>query len=131
MSKKDKQDLIEAICGYLPYAVYIDLQGIQGKCHEIKVFHYFNNTNTVQELDAYIDFFGDNEFIPVENFKLVLRPMSSMTEEERKHYIHLGMAQTPFAFKDLTDWLNRKCLDYRGLIDRNLAIESIDDYCER
>ena len=63
MSKKDKQDLIEAICGYLPYAVYIDFQGIQGICHEIRVLHYFNNTNTVQELDAYIDFFGDNDFI--------------------------------------------------------------------
>ena len=79
MSKKDKQDLIEAICGYLPYAVYIDFQGIQGICHEIRVLHYFNNTNTVQELDAYIDFFGDNDFISAENFKLV--PTGTLNED--------------------------------------------------
>ena len=62
-----------------------------------------------------------------------LRPLSSMTEEERKEYkkvapglmfdygIHL-----PYITR--ADWLNAHHFDYRGLIEKGLAIAVTDEH---
>lgn len=67
MSKEDKQELIEALGGYLPHGVWIDLNGMAGKLNNLYVTHLYNGTDTVQEVDAAIDFCGDGDFINVEN----------------------------------------------------------------
>lgn len=66
--------------------------------------------------------------------KPYLRPMSSMTEEEIKKYkclndaldenyeVHIDNAYPAF------DWLNAHYFDYRGLIEKGLAIEVSEDY---
>ena len=45
--------------------------------------------------------------------------MSSMTEEEKKEVEDLNM--NPFSCS-VTDWLNAHHFDYRGLIEKGLAI---------
>lgn len=58
-----------------------------------------------------------------------LRPMSSMTEEEEKEYFGFYFyeknvfANTLGAFK-LMDWLNEHYFDYRGLIEKGLALKA-------
>ena len=55
-----------------------------------------------------------------------LRPMSSMTEEERKIYAKLLFADLGGVYEDYykaLDYLNAHHFDYRGLIERGLAIE--------
>ena len=54
-----------------------------------------------------------------------LRPLSSMTDEERKEYSQfIGEINGCAYFIDpisQMDWLNKKMIDYRGLIEKGLA----------
>ena len=54
-----------------------------------------------------------------------LRPMSSMTEEEREEYLHISLCDVIDceAWNEV-DWLNSHHFDYRGLIEKGLAIEA-------
>ena len=58
-----------------------------------------------------------------------LRPMSSMTEEERKELTEINcqgnLAEHKYAvFYRSQDWLNAHHFDYRGLIEKGLAFEA-------
>jgi len=62
----------------------------------------------------------------VEEVRPYLRPMSSMTEEEKEEYDKTfdwdySIQGTPF------DWLNEHHFDYRGLIEKGLALEAPED----
>lgn len=77
---------------------------------------------------------GEQEFSPAEDIKPYLRPMSSMTEEERNEYLDVKMQECervalaevyrPEAISIVLDWLNAHNFDYRGLIPKGLAIEA-------
>lgn len=60
--------------------------------------------------------------------KPYLRPMSSMTEEEKVEYCNLQdrfLCSSQYPVTDayeLFDWLNAHHFDYRGLIEKGLAI---------
>lgn len=72
--------------------------------------------------------------VPVEFIKPYLRPMSSMTDEERGEFRNFGgvMSYSPqhdtwtiSAFSpEAYDWLNKNMFDYRGLIPMGLALEA-------
>ena len=68
----------------------------------------------------------------VEEVKPYLRPMSSMTEEERKEYF-LTWEEEPLERRvhipsiSTNDWLNEHHFDYRGLIPMGLALEAPKD----
>ena len=60
-----------------------------------------------------------------------LRPMSSMTKEERKEYneytfhgASIGSILNTATAYELIDWLNKHHFDYRGLIEKGLALEA-------
>lgn len=53
-----------------------------------------------------------------------LRKLSSMTEEENEEYTKLNLYGTHW---DFVDWCNKKGLDYRGLIERHLALELTEE----
>lgn len=63
--------------------------------------------------------------------KPYLRPMSSMTEEERQEYLaecdkdDEDSITTP-RYHGI-DWLNKKMFDYRGLIPMGLALDAPND----
>ncbi len=80
----------------------------------------------------------------IKEIKPYLRPMSSMTEEEKREYNLLIGSQKPFdsdfsaypiEYKfvyehdvaNYVDWLNAHHFDYRGLIEKGLAIEVTED----
>jgi len=66
-------------------------------------------------------------YIPIEEVKPFLRPLSSMTEEERKEYQYITerwMYDTEYSIADSIDWLNSHHFDYRGLIEKGLALEA-------
>ena len=68
-----------------------------------------------------------NEYPLVEEVKLYLYPLSSMTEEQKREYHELivGMFGTSVLinFEVLTDFFNKNHLDYRGLIPMGLALD--------
>ena len=59
-----------------------------------------------------------------EPYKPYLRPMSSMTEEEKEEYHKLCDSYYGIYFDsiDSIDWLNSHHFDYRGLIPKGLAL---------
>lgn len=76
----------------------------------------------------------------VDEVKPYLRPMSSMTEEEKDYVVKHSLGYTAnigggkkdeklyFHFKvESFDWLNAHHFDYRGLIEEGLAIEVTED----
>lgn len=65
----------------------------------------------------------------VDFIKPYLRPMSSMTEEEIEEFSVLGVGIHLFKGPlipsyDTLDWLNKHMFDYRGLIEKGLALEA-------
>ncbi len=67
-----------------------------------------------------------NECYMYYQIKPYLRPMSSMTEEERAEYHSYCDNYYDIYFDTIAsiDWLNAHHFDYRGLIDKGLAIEA-------
>lgn len=78
-----------------------------------------------------------SERISIEEVKPYLRPMSSMTDEEKKAYkslqdkiaVQWDNFNKPIGYtyaQNVTsiDWLNKKMFDYRGLIKLGLALEA-------
>lgn len=88
---------------------------------------YFNVCN-----DSNGDSF-QNEDVPIEIVKPYLRPMSSMTEEEKKELQdkNILIAISTSGNVEITingvDWLNAHYFDYRGLIEKGLAIEVTEE----
>ena len=64
-----------------------------------------------------------------------LRPMSSMTQEEKQEYQRITerwMYDSSYSIGDSFDWLNAHHFDYRGLIEKGLAIEAPEGmYCTK
>lgn len=108
MTQEDKQLLLQDLCARLPYGVMVNYGGYD--CD------YKLTLTTLQNF-------------PTEDLKPYLRPMSSMTEEEKVEYCDLQdkfllSSQYPVTNGHvLFDWLDKKMFDYRGLIERNLAID--------
>lgn len=72
------------------------------------------------------DFVGNNVII-----KPYLRPMSSMTEEEENEYRAINCYEGLFPHnEDALDYVLEHHFDYRGLIDKGLALEASEGMYE-
>lgn len=114
MIQEEKQLLFKDLCGRLPYGV---------KCFCKWSKEAPNGTvGCIQEISAFLldefDLMDEPEYgCQVSEIRPYLRPMSSMTEEEKKEYWkHGGIEQF--------DYLNSIYVDYRGLIEKGLALEA-------
>ena len=114
MTKEDKELLLKDLCARLPY---------KPKCLILRG-QFDPDEAIVKGYDGRVSVFlkGDFDEIELEKIRLYLRPMSSMTEEEWKEYNQtIGKS---FSFTDEVDWLNAHHFDYRGLIEKGLALEA-------
>lgn len=105
MNKEDKSLLLKDLCARLPYKVIIKSVG------ENKIIGLWDLRDI------------DNLPIPY------LRPMSSMTNREKKD---LDRTFYPCGEYDSNtyetfDWYNAHHFDYRGLIEKGLALEAPED----
>ena len=71
-------------------------------------------------------FYTEGCFTPftIDEIRSYLRPMSSMTEEERKMLWELLKTLGCTADVKRLDWLTKSKIDYRGLIEKGLALEA-------
>ena len=114
MTKEEKQLLLKDLCGRLPYGVMYETE--YGPRIINDLFIYSNGpVYTDHNVGDYNEVYG----IELGHIKPYLRPMSSMTEEEKNDYIN-----TFSVMWDAVDWLNKKMFDYRGLIPMGLALEA-------
>ena len=138
MAKEDKCILLQDLTARLPYGVILDYSFIEDKQRiHTKIPLTYRNIGTVA-----LDEWHTNEEI----FKPYLRPMSSMTEEEKEEFHKLkqfsvtvvmpndvsllkptyivDLEEDGDGLNHLYDWLNAHHFDYRGLIEKGLAIEA-------
>ena len=139
MTDEEKTLLTKALCEYLPYGVYVEYNGLILRLDQVYVMHVYNGTNTIQKLYGSIDVFHEGEwsdFVDVEDIKLYLRSMDSMTEKEKAEYCELqdkviyGGSQMSVVNEDVVnymDFLKSHFLDCFGLIEKGIAYEDKDN----
>lgn len=146
MTQEEKQLLLKDLCARLPYKV---------QCH-IKHIHHLSGW--IDEGDVILTGFRQDEFtketeplfcnpggnpkivFPFDSVKPYLRPMSSMTEEEKDEYnktkakiaVQWDDYGMPIGYEyaytiKTFDWLNAHHFDYRNLIKLGLALEAPED----
>ena len=120
MTQKDKELLLKDLCARLPYGV----KGLhRGQVHELFTIDGREVNSACIQVDGYDAWFS------VDTFKPYLRPMSSMTKEEEDEYMIARQKDIAEAYIHATpqnaiDWLNAHHFDYRGLIEKGLALEA-------
>jgi len=112
MTQEEKQLLLIDLSARLPYGV---------KVHITDEWFYDKIEPYDRRLDCdVIKHIRENRY----TVKPYLRPMSSMTMEEKREYIPVGRGMSPDNPSVLADWLNEHYFDYRGLIPMGLALEA-------
>lgn len=135
---QDIELLLKDLSGRLPYGV--------------KMNHIANNEQNPRTLIGidrdYVSLqsTAGYSYVPAEDYKPYLFPLSSMTEEQKEEllyeYIHNDIdfddfndyflagelwhdiCVSMFDLPDLLNWLNKNHFDYRGLIPKGLALDA-------
>ena len=146
-TQEDKMLLIKDLSSRLPYAVHVQhISGVSGILPDISIYHMYDENDNIYDAICYTDFFKDGGSIGIEHFKPYLFPLSSMTEEQRKEFLSVtgyeereedcgrhtetyyydmvGHEHNLHPNLDAIDWLNKNHFDYRGLIEKGLAIDA-------
>lgn len=115
MTQEEKQLLLKDLCARLPYGVIVEItswDGTVGVSYDMR-------------LDAGLlaDLLHSED-----DFKPYLRPMSSMTDEEKEHCGDLILHAEDWI--SYYDYLDSRYLDYRGLIEKGLALEAPENMYE-
>lgn len=142
MTKEDKELLLVEFCTRLPYGVMCQVDDGAAGLNDGKLVKIDISKELVR-FDA--DYYWETY---IDDVKLYLRPMSSMTEEEKEELFILStmgntgvntcwesfgveIISTHPRYGDhystdykVIDWLNKNMFDYRGLIEKGLAIEA-------
>ena len=137
MTQEDKELLLKDLCARLPY-------GVKFACNK--------NVYTAKGLDLIVTDEGDWEYavtakgiapIEIDFIKPYLFPISSMTEEQREEFLNIQTEERQILLNALIEyksgkydkipiiapykqieWLNKNHFDYRGLIEKGLAIDA-------
>ena len=131
MEESDKKLLAAELCARLPYGIKVKL----GK-HTWVV-----ESVSYEKEGIYVWIEGGN--FPIHAAKPYLRPLSSMTDDEEKEiqsinhcfckygkWIDAGVFSaedcgcTVYEMAEIMDYLNSRHFDYRGLIEKGLALEA-------
>lgn len=140
MTQEEKQILLKDLCARLLYGVKVkvrsnDIRTVRGVDVAEGIVH-FVESDSISPFGVHIE--HPTTFRQV--VKPYLRPMSSMTEEECKELGDLpatfeGIGEVipnvPYYIEvtrpEQIDWLNAHHFDYRGLIEKGLALEAPED----
>ena len=132
--KQDKELLFKDLCARLPYNVICQVEFRENGKYNSKVMLL----SGIFADEAYFTAKGGS--IYSNEYKPYLFPLSSMTEEQKKYISNKWGINEEFYFEidpnweeyfvelddtvEFIDWLNKNHLDYRGLIDKSLALDA-------
>ena len=126
MTEEQKQLLLKDLSCRIPYGVIVNVD----ENHKVMM-----ESVTWYEEVSVDD--GSNDLYTISEVRPYLRPLSSMTPEEKKYikykwgysdwdtlndFLNYTLIDTCDA-ESFIDWLNSKHFDYRGLIEKGLAID--------
>ena len=113
MTQEDKELLLKDLCARLPYGVKVK----------------FGDNPNIFDLEYRIKFavmYGDSDkledILDITNIKPYLFPLSSMTWKQE--YQYREVIASSLNHYEVYDWLNKNHFDYRGLIERGLALDA-------
>ena len=130
MTQENKELLLKDLCARLPYHPRVKVWLKDGTTEEgaLDLEHNYG--------DVLIDAFYYNKIFKIKPY---LFPLSSMTDEQEKELKYLcdwendrwsGLVviqESKFCMNtEIIDWLNKNHFDYRGLIDKGLAIDATE-----
>lgn len=123
MTQEEKQLLLRDLCARVPYRTFVCLNPGAYNKPETCILTGVHGEKVHLNVDS--------DPFRVDHIKPYLRPMSSMTEEEKDEFENLleGIVDGVERWDkpDLCeeyDWLNAHHFDYRGLIEKGLALEA-------
>ena len=121
--EEEKNLLLKDLCSRLPYGVRYRHFTWNDEYGETYIAAQIYSINT----DGYVKNCHDDETVYIDNVRPYLFPLSSMTEEQKKEYQYITerwMYDPVYSISDSIDWLNKHHFDYRGLIEKGLAIDA-------
>ena len=146
-TQTDKELLLKDLSARLPY-------GVLGQCeinasydtefetipqtHKFQAVAYGFNEDVLfvcpmienqDELEIANEEIADGVYIF--DFKPYLFPLSSMTNKQKDEYQYITerwMNDPAYSISDSIDWLNKNNFDYRGLIEKGLAIPILNPF---
>lgn len=123
MTQEEKELVIKDLCGRLPYGVIVQVNdGLKG-IYDRRLVQVFCDrvscsVNVCNPL---------KECICIDSVKPYLRPMRSMTKEEREKYIRMlckvGFTEFHKTADKILDFLYKRHFDVHGFIPKGMAIE--------
>ena len=117
MTQEDKELLLKDLCARLPYNVICQVEFRENRKYTSKVMLL----SGIFTDEAY--FTTKDGSIYSNEYKPYLFPLSSMTEEQKKKWFYTLSSDYNITY-DTVDWLNKNHFDYRGLIDKSLALDA-------
>ena len=116
MTQEDKKLLLIDLCGRLPYDFKVSYYDPEEDCEVI---------NIVDDISSYGYVGLECDYsLTIESIKPYLFPMSSMTEEQEEELRKLCTFNClDYLTLEAVDWLNAHHFDFRGLIEKGLAID--------
>lgn len=146
MTQEDKDLLLKDLCARLPFKVKVEAKGLLKTIADdydnrnIINAHVLNGLNLMDGFKTYsIDHMVNIPLFNrkgICNIKPYLLPLSSMTEKQKYEYDELIHSNNIKAIEGVItstdcsaaeiDWYNKNHFDYRGLIEKRLAIDATD-----
>ena len=104
MKTEEKQLLLKDLCARLPFKIKVKVSEVPYPVEfDVQMLAEIKNNNWYEYPIPY------------------LRPMSSMTEEEKKKYKHLvAFSGSPNGAANFIDWLNKKMFAYRTIDGKDM-----------
>ena len=143
MTTEEKQLLLKDLSARVPYVTFVYVEWHETE--EMEICEGCENDEEEPNIHTLIscNYYGecdldDNLSKTIYDIKPYLRPMSSMTEEEKKVFddfcvvdefawngnAEIGYKNQANIMSDGIDWLLKHHFDFRGLINKGLALEA-------
>lgn len=123
MTQENKDLLLKDLCARLPYKPIVQIDGCG-----IWNLRGIDHDDSAELRDRVIIWYGKNQpsskiSFPIINCKPYLLSLSSMTKKQEKEWLYTLSSDYHITY-DTVDWCNKNHFDYRGLIEKGLAIDA-------